>query len=293
MINWLKSVNKIYKNNTKKVNQNRNKLAWPENTYLINQKYKLIYCPIPKVACSSLKELLLLHSNLKNKEKILANLKGSSNFHIFMSHNFSLSRYSPNKAIFFLTSEKYFKFVVVRNPWSRLLSAYIDKFIKIPRDKPEEKFNINIIAPVIDHIYNAKGLEPDYNRSINFHQFVEYVCSKKDNQLNEHWKTQSSFLGDNNFDLIAKLENLSQDFELIEKRINCKLDIPKSNKAINSNVSVFKNQKNGYAFLYPNDMERSLEFPSYEKYYTPYLIELVREKYKKDIENFGYDFYIY
>ena len=30
-------------------------MEWPEKTYLVNHRLKLVYCPIPKVATSSIK----------------------------------------------------------------------------------------------------------------------------------------------------------------------------------------------------------------------------------------------
>jgi hypothetical protein len=32
-----------------------NELAWPEATFYVSQRYRLVYCPIQKVACSSIK----------------------------------------------------------------------------------------------------------------------------------------------------------------------------------------------------------------------------------------------
>lgn len=50
-----------------------NNYYWPENTFFINDKYRFLYCPIPKVASSSFTNLLYKLSsqnNVKKKEVI-------------------------------------------------------------------------------------------------------------------------------------------------------------------------------------------------------------------------------
>lgn len=270
-----------------KQNSDLRKINWPYSTYLVNEKHKLIYCPIPKVACSSFKKIIFLYSDLYDKEKNNQNLKGSD-FHIFMSRNFSLSKYTFEEAQKKLQSEQYMKFTIVRNPWSRLVSAYIDKFVRVTPEKLD-KFTLAIINPVIESVYKSKGLKPDYNQSINFHQFVEYVSSVEDEKLNEHWKPQYLFLGDTQFDLIGKLENIEKDFQPLKQRIDdSSLNLPLFNQTHYSSKQLEKSKN--YSFMYPKQLRTSSKFPHYQNYYTSYLYELVKEKYKKDIEYFGYNY---
>ena len=82
--------------------------AYPQ-AGIISQKHRLIYIPIAKVACSSIKKSLFplfdLDSNLDPHDAPLPII--------------------PNRKIIDLND--YFTFAFVRNPWDRLVSCYRDK----------------------------------------------------------------------------------------------------------------------------------------------------------------------
>ncbi|MDX1587465.1 MAG: sulfotransferase family protein [Oleiphilaceae bacterium] len=86
-----------------------------------------------------------------------------------------------------------FRFAVVRNPFTRTLSAYLDKVERRARDR---------------------------NRESSFHDFLQGLAS---GQLysNAHWAPQSSLLllPYGSFDFFGKVENLDQDLAFIKARI--------------------------------------------------------------------------
>jgi hypothetical protein len=65
------------------------------------------------------------------------------------------------------------------------------------------------------------------------------------------------------------------------------LDIPWHNKTIYNDI--FDENKD-WPNLYPCELIKLSKYPDNKKFYTPELVELVRKRYKKDIEMFEYEF---
>lgn len=251
----------------------------PESGFIPNTEYKFVYCPIPKVASSSLKYLILRLSNLDNK----TNLKIDDNIHIYVDKNLSFFSYKYYDVIKILSDESYFKFVLVRNPWSRCLSAYLDKLVK-------EK-NTPLFSPdIMTDICRYKKQKLDAESSLTFAEFVRYLSRTKDHKLNWHWKSQYSYLGSTKFDFIGKVENLEEDFEYIKNKLNLPDDLPYRN------ISLYTKDFSSNPFdihwskLTPLQLRNINYYPKYQEFYTEELIELVRNRYLKDVKTFGYEF---
>jgi tetratricopeptide (TPR) repeat protein len=260
------------------VSNNTELTLFPEYTYLINHQYRFIYCPIYKVACSSFKKLILKLNEPEKFQEIMSGLSGFQ-FHIYIDRAYSLFRYTAEEASQIWQDEQYFKFVFVRNPWNRLVSAYLNKFMQTS-PKP-------FTLEVIQSVYERQNLTPDYERSITFKQFINYLVVTEDELLNGHWKPQYLFLGNNKFDFIGKFETLTQDFQYIKQKLNLELDLEWANKTEKTeNINVLEN----YADYYPDSLRQLKQMPNYKSFYTPDLVELVRERYRNDVEMFDYEF---
>lgn len=260
------------------VSNNTNNSLFPEYTYLINHQYRFIYCPIYKVACSSFKKLIIKLNEPEKFQEIISCLSGFQ-FHIYMDSAYSLFRYTTEEISQIWQDNTYFKFAIVRNPWNRLVSAYLNKFMQTS-PKP---FTLEVIKAV----YDRQNLTPDYDRSITFKQFIHYLVITEDKLLNGHWKPQYLFLGNNKFDFIGKFENLARDFQYIKQKLNLELDLEWANKTEKTgNMDALKN----YADYYPDSLRQLEQMPNYKSFYTPDLVELVRERYRNDVEMFDYEF---
>lgn len=146
----------------------------------------------------------------------------------------------------------YFKFTFVRNPWSRLYSAY--NFISQgginKRDYDWAKNNLTGIN--------------------NFEEFVMCWLTEKNIKNSLHFETQTSMLlgiGDKkiNIDFIGYFENIEDDYNFIAKKIKSSNKLPLLNQT--------QGKKSDYTSLY-----------------TPEMIEKVSTIYQKDIINFNYVF---
>ena len=120
-----------------------------------------------------------------------------------------------------------FKFVFVRHPFERIVSAYYDKFVK--RRDPnfirsfiyyETPPNLLIKASINRYLF---GKETRSNFRINFEKFVRFVIHEVQNKIisygTYHWMPFTDFCGlcNINYDFIGKLETLTSDMDRITR----------------------------------------------------------------------------
>lgn len=143
------------------------------------------------------------------------------------------------------------RFSVIRNPWERLVSCYKDKIFY----KTEE------------NTYFVR-VNPQFSRGMSFPDFVDIVINTPDRLADFHFCSQLYLLYgfDGYFPLnyIAEMGELNQHIETIKAKTGVPLD----------------------TFPHLNPSKKR----SYTDYYTPDLIEKVRERFRIDIDFFGYEF---
>lgn len=109
----------------------------------------------------------------------------------------------------------YFKFTFVRNPWDRLVSAYI--FL--------QKGGINDY----DHAFFQKEL----SMYEDFNDFVRHWLNSENIKKYHHFKPQLHYIVDRynrvTVDYIGYFETINEDFEYISRQINVKSSLGKEN----------------------------------------------------------------
>ncbi|TPE47369.1 sulfotransferase family 2 domain-containing protein [Amaricoccus solimangrovi] len=100
-------------------------------------------------------------------------------------------------------TEDFFRFAVVRDPESRLVSAYLDKFCGEDAGRPW-------VRAVVDQ---AGGGE------ITFARFLDYLARVEDAECNPHWRRQTYVLEGHRIDAWVRLERIAEDFAAIGDRI--------------------------------------------------------------------------
>jgi hypothetical protein len=162
-----------------------------------------------------------------------------------------LKNYRPD-----LELSEYFKFGMVRNPWDRLVSVYHD-FLNVRNGK--------------GRIMNYSGLitkeDTIYNKSNGFEDFC-FKFSKSDWVNEHHHRPQWDYLtidGKIAVDFVGRFENVGRDWKIICENIG--VDIPLGHARAS------------------NERKKS-----YRDYYNNETRDCIAEIYKKDIEEFDYEF---
>ncbi|MFC6632380.1 sulfotransferase family protein [Microbulbifer taiwanensis] len=155
-----------------------------------------------------------------------------------------------------IRSHKIFKFCFSRNPYARLLSAYLDKI------KPGTFQTKGLIDFLGSEKYSI-------SKQFSFDEFVNIVCDQPISEMNMHWRVQyyQTYQDTISYDFLGKMENFENDFIEVFRRIN-------------ADHGCFAASERAHS----TDASELLS-----KYYTPQLIKMVEEKFTKDFEFFGYD----
>ena len=163
--------------------------------------------------------------------------------------------------------DDYFKFAFVRNPWDRLVSWYtmIDEARKGVADGTAE--------PMTRRLIKKNNLFKYVLRcGPTFDEFVKN-CTEKQWMGNGYYSftfNQLRYLTDKNGEVlvnyIGRFENLAQDISHVFDKLGLEasqLELPHENRSAHSH---------------------------YSEMYTPETREIVRKRFRRDIEFFGYEF---
>ena len=94
--------------------------------FLVNLSHKILYCPIEKNSCTLFKRILILNSEFS--EQFIASTLDP---HTFLKQTGLMK---PENATPFQDAD-YLRFIIVREPLERIVSAYMNKFVRSKRYK--------------------------------------------------------------------------------------------------------------------------------------------------------------
>ncbi|KAK7074936.1 Carbohydrate sulfotransferase 11, partial [Halocaridina rubra] len=111
----------------------------------------------------------------------------------------------------------YKKFLFVRHPIERVLSAFRNKFEKNYTSSAyfKKRFGVKIIKKYRSGIYPEEV--PETGDGVKFSEFISYLIDTKPENLNEHWAPVSSMCHPCHvrYHIIGKYETLAADAEYI------------------------------------------------------------------------------
>jgi len=147
-------------------------------------------------------------------------------------------------------------FTFVRNPFTRILSCYLDKILK---DKKEKRLLLD---------YLGQNEEP-IETHLSFYDFLSAIRSQTTAQKNAHWRPQyyQSYHQNMNYDFVGHFESLAADLRWICNKLYLDLE----------------------TYYQRQDPHRTAAAQSIQEYYGDSEAELVREIYQIDFETFSYN----
>lgn len=172
----------------------------------VNENKKFIYYSIPKAASTSLR-------------------------YVFFEDDRTASLINPQSPI-----ASYFKFSIVRNPWSRMISLW--------KEFTTREFRIN---QLLDSQINI-------TKSTKFIDFIK-ITNEFDNH---HWQSQLDFIP-NDMDFIGKFESLQDDFNVICNKVQItNITLPHMWKTIHRDYKEYYNERaiQMVASKYAEDIEK-------------------------------------
>ena len=234
----------------------------PQPLYIVSSERRFVYFVVQKVACSSIKTALLplFDVDVSPHEKTLQDGSRIVKIHEL----FDGSDHQVRRARFVRRLDEgeyrdYFKFAFVRNPWDRLVSLYFQKVAGTEG---------TYIGPDL----NPPGVNGRFYRGMPFAEYVEAVCATPDEAANPHFRSQHLVVCPRNdgevlADFVGRFENLAPDFSHVAERIGAPdLELPHRLRS------------------------RDREKQPYSDFYDARLRDLAGERFRQDIETFGYSF---
>lgn len=183
---------------------------------LVDDRNRVLYCYVPKVACTNWKRVMLILSGASNKTDPLDIPADSVHRkRVFVK----LSDLEPDAIRHRLLT--YTKFLFVRHPVERVISAFRNKFEKNYTSSAyfKKRFGVKIMRKY------RKGAPPqsipNSGHGVRFSEFVSYLIDINKELFNEHWALVSSLCHpcEVKYDLIGKYETLADDSKYIMDQI--------------------------------------------------------------------------
>lgn len=229
-----------------------------------------IYNFIPKNGCSSLRFSLAIANGYLDQTSdpnwIHHNINCISP--LFHVNDFTLAT-SP------------YTFVILRCPYRRLASAFLDKVV-------EMKMPAQQLCKTIDASINSKEKMIDSIQKMNFTNFVEAVTSLPREKLDEHFRPQVDFLALVDYDRWFCME----DFIDIEVRLKSDIGfvIHDTRKKIGHDTSSYLKKDQDFSMTPISDL-RHLKakgiVPDEKRLYTQKTQALVSEYFVEDVSLYG------
>lgn len=171
-----------------------------------------------------------------------------------------------------LTNPDYFKFKVVRNPYSRVVSSYLHTMKNNSMHKP------------------IKDVLKKWRANINFSQFVSFLekIDLSNLSCDPHYGLQKKKFENNKveFDMIIKLEEFNLRLDELNERSGSCFNI----KGLTSDHHIAK-QEVIVNKAYNKKFSKIInEVPNYNQFYNAELVERVTALYREDIEAYKYSY---
>lgn len=152
---------------------------------------------------------------------------------------------------------RHLSFSFVRNPWARLVSVYSEKI----RSEPVTE---GLYLEGVQRCFVRHGLP--VRAGMPFEEFAEVACALSDAETEKHLKSQSAFLVRDGVLLpgyLGRVETIEDDWRRLGELAGFQAKLPHRNRS---------------------------QHPPYTSFYDRRLANRVGDRYRSDVELFGYDF---
>uniref|UniRef100_A0A7C3WJS7 Sulfotransferase family protein n=1 Tax=Fundidesulfovibrio putealis TaxID=270496 RepID=A0A7C3WJS7_9BACT len=168
----------------------------------VSRRHGYVYVTTPKCGCtavlSALQRLELGDPGLHPKRGGTIHARAKS----------PLPPLGLDEAAAALLDGSLFRFTFVRSPFTRLLSAYLNKIVR----KREQRPQVNALL----------GLDPgDMDTHVSFGDFAEAVSRQEPRQMDQHWRplVLQTFACGVEYDFVGRFETFQRDIRAVDARL--------------------------------------------------------------------------
>ena len=220
---------------------------WSSNYALSIYPINSVYTFIPKNACSTLRfSIAIANGFIKDLKDIQ-----------WIHNNNSTFRSSQREV-----SLASFTFVVLRCPYTRIASCFLDK--------------------IVDEVISFND-EMGKKVSLNFYEFLLHINSQQPSEREQHWRNQSDFLHYEKYDEYFSLELFSEAIASLSAH---GLKVHDTRESINHGISNLKAVDGDFSKMKAEQIKKMKEegsAPNYKSMFSKVEIDLVNEIYKDDM----------
>uniref|UniRef100_A0A8C8SIQ8 Carbohydrate sulfotransferase n=1 Tax=Pelusios castaneus TaxID=367368 RepID=A0A8C8SIQ8_9SAUR len=194
------------------------------NHLIVDDRHGIIYCYVPKVACTNWKRVMivlsesLLDQGVPYQDPLDIPREHVHNSSTHLTFNKFWRRYGKfSRHLMKIKLKKYTKFLFVRDPFVRLISAFRSKF-----ELENEDFYRRFAIPMLKLYSNHTSLPTSVSEAfraglkVSFPDFIQYLLDPRTEKMapfNEHWRQVYRLCHpcQIDYDFVGKLETLNED----------------------------------------------------------------------------------
>uniref|UniRef100_A0A8C8AA24 Carbohydrate sulfotransferase n=1 Tax=Oryzias sinensis TaxID=183150 RepID=A0A8C8AA24_9TELE len=213
------------------------------NNFIVDDKHGILYCFVPKVACTNWKRTLVA---LKHGEPYPNPMSFKGDW-VHQWGKFRFLRQLP-KAEREAKLKHYTKFLFVRDPFVRLISAYRAKM-----QKYDQYFYDGYVRPILQQYKNQTNLPLSYKEAMeegfhpSFYNFIQYIVDPQTETyapFEPHWRQMHRLCHPCliEYDFVGHQENLQEDAQQLLKilKLENAIKFPPSYENMTSGNSVME-----------------------------------------------------
>ncbi len=165
---------------------------------------KYVYFEVPKAGCGTMKSTLGGLEASRFSDALVEQIQDNPHNRKLATPFVKPYQLPPAELEEVLTSRKFQRFAVVREPASRLLSGWLEKITQ----------GLQQSGPIFD-ILQEQGRAPQEPKDISFGDFIDVVTSMPSRQQDPHWRRQTDQIGLEmiKFNSLIHLEQLEDSWE--------------------------------------------------------------------------------
>ena len=176
---------------------------------ILNEEHKVLFCFIPKVSCTTMKKIFVVMNGFyPSIEKVH---KRKVHRRIIRLDD---DKFTEEQRQFML--KDFYKFMIVRDPFERLVSAYRNKFL--------EKTNAISLAALGTKLINKyrENRKPvETGDDVSFTEYIRHLIDTPSWKLNDHWMPYENLCRpcDVKYDFIGSIDTLERDVAYVIRQI--------------------------------------------------------------------------